>query len=260
MATPRSADGTAAPAPLAAAPAQPAATEIAYVGNELELFAGARNWKRYLAATLRPHVRGTVAEVGAGIGTTTSALIDNPAVTEWTCIEPDLDQARSLQPLLVEHGGRVARVVAGTLGDLAAGSRFDTILYIDVVEHIEDDRGELELAAAHLNPGGNLVVLVPAWNFLYSPFDRAIGHFRRYDKASLRAVAPASLREQAAFYRDSVGFFASVANKLALRQGMPTPAQVALWDRYMVPLSRISDPLLGALFGKSLILVWQRPR
>lgn len=235
-------------------------TEIAYIGNELALFADAHNWKRYLADTLRPYLRGGVAEVGAGIGTTTAALIANPAITEWTCIEPDLDQARSLEAMLIENGGRVARVVAGTLGDLAADAMFDTIIYIDVVEHIEDDRSELALAAAHLNPGGNLVVLVPAWEFLYSPFDRAIGHFRRYNKASLRAVAPAGLREVAAFYRDSVGFFASVANKLALRQGMPTVAQIALWDSYLVPLSRIADPLLASLFGKSVILVWQRPR
>lgn len=234
------------------------ATEIAYVGNELELFADARNWKRYLADTLRSYLNGDVAEVGAGIGTTTKALIDNPAVRHWTCIEPDQEQARVLEPLLHEYPGRVVQVVAGTLDDMPASSLYDTIIYIDVLEHIEDDRVELEKAVCHLAPGGNLVILVPAWNFLYSPFDKAIGHFRRYDKASLRAVAPSGVRERAAFYRDSVGFFASVANKMALRQGMPTLAQVALWDRFMVPVSRLTDPMFGALFGKSLIVVWQR--
>lgn len=75
---------------------------------------------------------------------------------------------------------------ATTLAALPRDSRFDTILYIDVLEHIADDRAELVEAARRLNPGGYLVVLSPAHQWLFTAFDAAIGHVRRYTAKSLR--------------------------------------------------------------------------
>ena len=68
------------------------------------------------------------------------------------------------------------------------------MLYIDVLEHIEHDLDELARAASHLAPGGHLVVLAPAHQALFSDFDRAIGHYRRYNRAGLQKLAPAGLR------------------------------------------------------------------
>ena len=77
----------------------------------------------------------------------------------------------------------------GTTGDLAPDEMFDTALYIDVLEHIEDDTAEVARVCRHLAPGGHLIVLVPAHQALYTPFDAAIGHFRRYTMRQLLAVA-----------------------------------------------------------------------
>jgi hypothetical protein len=60
-------------------------------------------------------------------------------------------------------------------------------------------------------------------------------------------------------YLDSVGVIASGANRLLLRSGMPTASQVALWDRVMVPVSRVIDPLFGRRIGKSILGVWRKP-
>jgi hypothetical protein len=147
----------------------------------------------------------------------------------------------------------------GALDHLDAAERFDAILYIDVLEHIGDDRGELERAAAHLKPAGLLIVLAPAHQWLFTPFDQAIGHFRRYTKETLSAVVPRSLRRVELVYLDVVGLLASLGNRLLLRQTMPTARQIALWDRMMVPLSRAIDPLLLYTVGKSILGVWQRP-
>jgi hypothetical protein len=59
---------------------------------------------------------------------------------------------------------------------------------------------------------------------------------------------------------DSVGFFASLANRLILHSAMPTPAQIATWDRAIIPISRLFDPVTGFRFGKSAIIVWQTVR
>jgi SAM-dependent methyltransferase len=228
-----------------------------YAGLELELFARAHRWKAYLADLLRPHLTGDVLEVGAGLGATTAALCDGRQ-RRWVCLEPDPDMAKGLERAIGE--GRLpgcCRVVAGTLTDLLAADRFDAIAYVDVLEHIRDDAAELARAAGHLVPGGRLVVVAPAHSWLYSPFDAAIGHHRRYTTGSLSGVVPAGLTRVTVRYLDAVGLLASAANRVLLRQRLPDRRQLALWDGWMVPLSRAVDPLLGFRVGKSILGVWR---
>jgi hypothetical protein len=135
--------------------------------------------------------------------------------------------------------------------------RFDTILYLDVLEHIEDDSAELVCAASNLNPGGHLIVLSPAHQFLFSPFDSAIGHFRRYSKTSLmRAASQTHLSPVKIAYLDAVGMLASAANSMLLNQAMPTERQILTWDRLLIPVSRLLDRGLGYRLGKSILGVW----
>lgn len=236
--------------------------EFEYVGGELELFAAARNWKRRLARELAPHLGGNVLEVGAGLGGTTESLLQDAEVGRWLALEPDPELFAELERKVESLDRRFAAEVCarrGTLSDLEADERFDALLYIDVLEHIEDDRDELVRAAAHLEPGGKLVVLAPAHQSLFSEFDRAIGHFRRYDRRSLAALAPAGTELVALTYLDSVGWLASLANRLLLRRSLPTPAQIRVWDGVLVPLSGVLDRLLLGRFGKSVLAVWRRP-
>ncbi|HTV44559.1 MAG TPA: class I SAM-dependent methyltransferase [Stellaceae bacterium] len=228
-----------------------------YVGSELELFATAINWKSYLASVLDPFVTGRVLDVGAGIGTNL-AYMCNPRVVEWTSLEPDPELARQIGA--AEPRRRLltpCRVVTGTIGDLDPALCFDTILYLDVLEHIADDRAELARARDHLAPGGRLVVVAPAHPFLFSGFDAAIGHYRRYDDVSLRALSPEGCRLDAFLLLDCAGFFASLANRLILRKVLPSPRQIAVWDRSLVPASRRLDPLTGYKFGKTALAVWR---
>ena len=147
----------------------------------------------------------------------------------------------------------------GTLADLEDRDRFDTILYMDVLEHIDDDRAELALAADRLRPGGQLIVLAPAHQWLFTPFDAAIGHYRRYTKRMLRAAAPAAMRPIRLAYLDAAGMLASLGNRLVLKSAMPNPGQIAVWDRFLVPCSRWIDPMLGYTLGKSVLAVWTKP-
>ncbi len=118
------------------------------------------------------------------------------------------------------------------------------------------DRAELDRAFDHLRPGGHLVVLCPAHNWLYSPFDEAVGHYRRYNKRMYRQLSDRQpLRIE---YLDSVGLLASIANKLLLKQAYPSEKQIKLWDRLFVRLSTVVDPATLHLVGKSLLGVWRR--
>lgn len=228
-----------------------------YPGTELELFRHAANWKRRWATMVRPFVQGHVLEVGCGLGANARHVCQD-RVLSYTFLEPDalllaqVPEHAHLPPTIAQ------RSVQGTSRDMA-GERFDTVLYIDVLEHIEDDTAELQRAYAMLSPGGHLIILVPAFQFLHSPFDEAIGHHRRYDRNLLRSRMPTGVRMLRLRYLDSAGLLLSLGNKLLLRSTTPTQEQVQFWDRWMVPISRITDPLVAHAFGRSLLAVARKP-
>ena len=109
----------------------------------------------------------------------------------------------------------------------------------------------------HLAPGGSLIVLAPAHPALFSPFDQAVGHYRRYTGTTVARIAPAEVRLERLAYLDSVGIAVSLVNRLLLRRAIPTARQVRIWDRALVPLSTVLDPLLRFRLGKSVLAVWQ---
>jgi len=236
------------------------AAETRYVGRELDLFALATNWKRYIKAEIGKYLVGDVLEVGAGIGGTTVALHDGTA-QRWICLEPDAGNATRLRTLLAERWdiGR-ASVITGSVCALTKRPSFDCVLYVDVLEHVQDDRLEVQESARLVRDRGHLVVLSPAHQWLFSEFDRSIGHLRRYNKAGLRSLMPAGWTEKKMKYLDSAGVVLSLGNALALRQSLPSPFAISIWDRFCVPLSRVTDRVLWGTFGKSVLAVWCNER
>lgn len=230
-----------------------------YVGSELELFADATRWKAYWAALLSPYLGTRVVDVGAGLGTTAKAFT-HLKFTRYLALEPDVALAAQMRDgLCLGKFAPTMEVMAGSSQDLRAEDQFDTALYVDVLEHIDQDGMELQRIARHLVPGGRIIVLSPAHQYLYSEFDRAIGHVRRYNRRTLLSAKPDGFEVERLFYVDSIGMLASLANRLVLKASAPTPAQIRLWDRGMVPVSRLLDPLLGFHLGKSIIAVYRKP-
>ena len=135
--------------------------------------------------------------------------------------------------------------------------KFKTIFVCDVLEHIEDDKSEIKLAANLLSKEGRLVVLAPAFQFLFSEWDRALGHYRRYNAEMLKSLTPHNLVFEKCRYIDSIGFLASLINRIILKQKNISNSQIELWDRIMVPLSRVTDILFHQYFGKSVLAVWK---
>ena len=234
-------------------------TSFTYVGSELDLFSAAKNWKSYFRDQISPYLGEDVLEVGAGLGGTTRVLCRG-SERRWLCLEPDASLAARLERE-VRSGSLPAccGTRVGTLEEFDPEETFDTILYMDVLEHIEDDKAEVARAAGHLRPGGHIIALSPAHQWLFTPFDEAIGHHRRYTRAGFGALAPEGLAGARLVYLDSIGFFASLANKLILKSAMPKPSQVAFWDRVLVRMSKVVDPILGYSAGKSVLAVWRKP-
>jgi SAM-dependent methyltransferase len=235
-----------------------AMTDFTYIGTELELFASALNWKSYWSSRIRPFIAGDVLEVGAGIGSNTPFL-NSGGNGRLVCLEPDSRLVASLNENLKATNGRHKyEIKVGTIETLDPAAKFDTIIYIDVLEHIENDGKELEMAASRLRPGGRVIVLSPAHQRLFTPFDAAIGHFRRYNRPMLRSITPPSLHLEQLIYLDSAGLLLSAANLLFLRQSMPTKSQLRVRDQWVIPVSRVLDRCLFNSMGKSIIGIWRR--
>lgn len=235
-------------------------TEKTYPGQELTVFAEATNWKKYYTRFIRPYFGKKVLEVGAGIGATTAVLCDGTQA-EWICLEPDASLRREIDARIAHHGlPPCCRTQNGSVGELSADALFDTLIYIDVLEHIEEDDAELVSAAAHLLPGGTLVVLSPAHGFLFSLFDQSIGHHRRYNKAMLKRITPPGMYIEKWIYLDSIGMITSLANRLFLKQRTPKAGQILFWDRFLVPVSKYFDRLTGYSIGRSIVCIWRKER
>lgn len=228
-----------------------------YVGSELDLFSGALNWKAYWSDLIKPSIGRRILDVGAGLGAT-ARLFAKLDCDCYLALEPDdslLDRMKRDAEKGLFH--EKFEMLSGTTEILSPDQRFDTILYIDVLEHIVDDKQELTRAASHLMPGGRIIVLSPAHQWLFTPFDEAIGHVQRYNKRALLAAKPAGLATERLFYLDCVGMIASLGNRFLLRSSSPSVAQIQLWDRWMVPASKVVDRITGFGLGKSIVAVFK---
>ncbi len=218
--------------------------------RELELLSNTPVSTRIIVDELAPHIGQRVLEVGAGLGAVTRELLARGR--DVTALEPD----PSLHARLV-GGANGATLVNGTLDDVPHGSTFDTVLYVNVLEHIRDDADELRAAGSFLAAGGNIVVFVPALPSLYGTMDEVSGHHRRYRRAELSAVfAAAGLRTTAIRSFDPVGVVPYWAMYRVLRRTALGGASVGLYDRVIIPLSRAVSLLTrGHGPGKNLVAV-----
>lgn len=154
-----------------------------YQGTKtLENMNQAKFYNKWTLSKFDIYLKGNILEVGCGTGTFTSTLSKYGEVTAI-----DIDQN-----LLQRVGDSKNLKVAAGYGDIEKGKyffknkSFDTIVCINVLEHIKDDEAALQNMYNLLKTNGKLILLVPVYNFLYGEIDRAINHFRRYDPAKLR--------------------------------------------------------------------------
>lgn len=230
--------------------------EYKYPGEELALFQHAKRWKKYFSRQIKQYIKGKVLEAGAGIGNNTKLLNDGSYET-WLLLEPDTEMAIGLQKSIGNNEYPVnCRLQKGTIYDVT--EKFDTIIYIDVLEHIEADKEELKKAASLLNEGGRIIVVSPAFNHLYITFDKAIGHFRRYTQKTLSQISPSGAAIIKCRYLDSMGYFGLLSNKILMRHTMPSKKKIIIWDRLLVPVSCVTDKLFFHSFGKCIISIWEK--
>ncbi len=231
-----------------------------YSGEDLEILANLHRYRTWIVDAISPHVQGRVAEIGAGIGSFTADLLCLPAVAHIDVVEPS--------PPLFDHlhsrfaGEKRITVIPRMCEEWSAkadASSLDTVVMINVLEHIDDDLAVLDSIRKALRPGGRLVVFVPAMMFLFSELDRFYGHFRRYERPGLARLAEkAGLTVLENRYFDVLGVLPWLVMNRWLGKTQFNPRQIALYDRVGIPVTRAFESLIRPPFGKNLLLVAQR--
>lgn len=233
----------------------PVSDEIVYYHND-------SLGSRILVRIFKKYLSGDVLEVGAGSGgiTTQLAKVSKSIVA----LEPSTTLFRELQQRADSLTN--TSLIHGTLKKLSDNElnvseiktrEFDAILYINVLEHIEDDVSELALAKKFMRVGGRVLIVVPAHKWLYAKVDRLTGHHRRYSKRSLRdAMHRAGLTEVSIRYFDTAGVLPYLILYRMLRSTSTDGANAAIYSRVIMPVSYLLYCLSrGQLLGKNLIAI-----
>jgi SAM-dependent methyltransferase len=222
----------------------------------LDRIADAGNYNEWLLDRGRPFIGRRVLDFGAGVGTFTGALASRGA--EVVALEPD----PKFTPRLRKRFGSDDRVTivadeAGWLSRAGAGERFDTVLCLNVLEHIEDDALVLRGLRDSLVPGGHLLLLAPAHRFLFGEIDRNVGHERRYSRAPLRGLLEgAGLEPVEVRYVNPVGAVGWLVSSRLLRRDQVPTAPLRFYDRLVPILQRLDR--LPLPFGLSVWAVARR--
>lgn len=237
-------------------PARAAKTEFLYSGSELGAMEEAKRYHAWILSYFRPYVGKRVLEVGAGTGTFAERLRQTVPEFELFLFEP----AGNLYPSLEERFRNQATVhtVRASLDERAATLGVDTIVMVNVLEHIENDGACLKLAGQVLAPGGHLLLFVPAVQLIYGTLDRAMEHFRRYGKRELaQKLRTAGFRIRRLRYFNLPGVAAWGLYSRLLKRTTVEAGSVRFYDRWVVPaISRIegwAEPPIG----QSLLVVAQ---
>ena len=225
-------------------------------GRTLEMMANAPRYHRWIVRDFRRYLRPPTIEVGCGLGSITELLLEYGTVTA-TDIEDDY-----LKAVRERFRDRADLTVARLdLRDTAAwqGAGYATVVSVNVLEHIEDDRGALAGIYRLLAPGGHLIIQVPAMPALFGPLDVNLEHFRRYTKRGLTLkLDEAGFAVREVHYKNLLGAAGWLVYGRLLRRSILPQTELRLFDR-LVPALDALERLLPRPFGLALVAVGQRP-
>lgn len=225
-------------------------------GEILERLNRAPRFTRWMADVIQPYVGNRVLEIGAGIGNMSVHLMPRPIYWATDVNSGYLDYLETLQT--TRPYMRVGYTDSMNLDSFPAGQRFDTIVCLNVIEHVRDDLGALRNFWNALDPGGRAIILVPQGPNLYGSLDKVLGHFRRYTVDGLTAVSKeAGFEVEQVLKFNRPGVPAWWLNGRILKRETFGLGQIRLLN-LLTPLFRVLDPVLP-LPPLSIIAILRRP-
>ncbi|MDQ3799093.1 MAG: class I SAM-dependent methyltransferase [Acidobacteriota bacterium] len=236
--------------------------KVVYVGKDLEAMSFAVNYHRWILDEFRQLLGKHVVEVGAGTGSFSEMVLETKPKT-MALVEPS-DLYGDLTANVTPNGSGTKidfynSIFSAVAAEITAKQKPDSIIYVNVLEHIEDDNHELKLIYDSLSDGGRCFLFVPALMALYGEFDRKLGHFRRYTKKELEQKCQAAgFKILKSKYFDFAGVVPWYVNYRLLKSESLGGGAVSLYDKAVVPVFRKIESMVNVPVGKNILLIGEK--
>ncbi len=227
----------------------------------LQAIALADRFNEWMYQAIRPYCKGRIFEIGSGIGNISNFFIRDGQRIMLSDIRPAYCDFLRMQFGGKENVDGVVQLdlVHPQFDQVYADfiNKFDTVFALNVVEHIEDHELAVINALKLLRRGGNLIILVPAGQWLYNRFDKELGHFRRYTRTKLKALMSPHTKLLHTQYFNMAGMPGwFVSGKILGKKTIPK-GQMKLFNR-LVPVFKFMDRVVANGIGLSVIAVGQK--
>lgn len=234
-----------------------------YAGKDLEAMSFAVNYHRWILSSFEPHLGKRVVEVGAGTGSFSELLLER-RLESLSLVEPSASMYQQLCRRMEELRPQIAvktynDVFENVAEQIRSSVQPDSIMYVNVLEHIADDVNELKVINGTLDAGGRLFVFVPALSWLHGSMDQQLGHFRRYTRTELEKKCVAvGFRVIVSRYFDVMGVLPWWIKYRLLRSKEMEPGAVRFYDRKVVPIAKTLEVKITPPIGKNVLLVAEK--
>ena len=230
--------------------------DFVYTGTDLDVMGIASNYNNWILDLFEPYtVKGHAIEVGAGVGTMSKLIAQRYKTT--ISIEPDLTNFDFLTTELQKFEN--ASTFCGFLDKAIDTIKepVDSIFYINVLEHIENEVEELLKAKQLLKTTGQFCIFVPAIEKLYGDIDKQVGHYRRYSKKRLKWIFEEQLDMNIVKmgYFDFIGVIPWYILSCVLKLSGQNPKTITIYDKLVVPVMKKIEKYISMPIGKNLYLI-----
>ena len=235
-----------------------------YSGRELEAMDEASNYHRWILGIFAPYLGRHLVEVGAGLGSFSELILRHHACETLSLVEPSREMYQQLEARARQMPAMprvdVYHASFPEAAPVITARHFpDSIIYVNVLEHIEDDKAELDAVYRVLSDHGRVFLFVPALAWLYGAFDERVGHRRRYAKDELEEkLRRSGFQIIVSAYFDLVGVAPWWIKYRLLKSATLESAGVRFYDRYIVPAARRFESVIKPPIGKNLIIVAEK--
>ncbi len=238
-------------------------SNLIYVGKDLEAMWFAENYHRWILDLFGPYLGARVVEVGAGRGGFSKLILEH-SVKSLSLVEPSVDMFPLLNSFVQDLHTATAidtynATFANVADEIARKQQPDSVIYVNVLEHIPDDLAELRHVHRTLVDGGRVFIFVPAFQWLYGSFDKLVGHYRRYTRSELTGkLEQAGFRVLTSGYLGFLSMFPWWLKYRVFKSEEMEAGAVKFYDTYVIPALRRVETAVPPPVGNNIFLVAEK--
>ncbi len=236
---------------------------LVYVGRDLEAMSFAVNYHQWILQIFSPFIGTRIVEVGAGTGSFSEMLL-RKNIESMSMVEPSAEMYKTLGERMsgLKTGVQIETynsIFINIAEHIKSSQQPDSIVYVNVLEHIADDVAELRAVRRALSTNGRVFIFVPALRWLFGSFDRQIGHFRRYTKAELEdKCRQCGFKILESRYFDFAGIVPWWIKYRLLKSNTMEAGLVTAYDKYFIPVAKMIESRINFPIGKNIILIAEK--